>query len=543
MKLIHLLKNSWREQMVLFNLIVCSTLSYGQTVSLPDTNFRNFLKKNYPVLIDFNGDLIIAEAGKVTGEIIGYSQKISSLEGIQFFTKIQGLNFSKNNLKSIPDINAMKNLEVLNISNNKLENLPSLSGLKKIKALIVPVNFLQRLPDLSLNDSLVRLDLHSNLIDTLTDLSKLVRLDYLNILNNQVRYIPGLDKLVLLDTLIIWRNNLLKLPSLENINKLAKLDASQNKLDKVPDFGSEPAVQILLLDRNNLSTLPDFSIYKKLSKVNIYGNKLSFKELTKLTFKAGYDTLFDISPQQTFLVGKKLQSIEGEKTILSTGIDQNTAGVTYEWFKNGFSFSTVTNDSLKIINTSFQDSGKYICVIKHPSFPNFALQTDTFVVSVKSCVDVQSLSTSVTDIICKKAGSLFVMAPSKNKYTYELKSPVTQKIFTSTTGRFDGLTEPVYKLSVKTSTGCSKAYPVDIKIPGSSCKDYLITPDNDGNMDTFFFEASGKVEIFDKRGNMVKRLSIPSEWDCSSDKGKVASGYYIANINDGESQIGLSIVY
>jgi hypothetical protein len=138
---------------------------------------------------------------------------------------------------------------------------------------------------------------------------------------------------------------------------------------------------------------------------------------------------------------------------------------------------------------------------------------------------------------------LDVSYPTASGLVYELKSPITGKVFTSTTGKISGLTEPSYILSIKTPTGCSKSYPKEIKIPTQKCKDYLVTPDNDGNADTFFFEATGKVEIYDKRGNMVKRLTIPSEWDCTSDKGKVASGYYIANINDGESQIGLSVVY
>lgn len=521
---------------------VCLMSSFGQTISIPDTNFRNFLKKTYPAVIDANGKLIVAEASKILTKVDGSNRKITNIEGIQYFVNASGISFSNNALVTVPDISNLAGLQSINFNYNKLVALPNLSTFSHLKSIVAHDNNLTVLPDLSQNDSILELNLNSNLLNSMPDLSNLVQLQTLYIHANQLKKITGIENLVSLTNLTCYSNQLGNFPLLNKLVKIQSFDASKNLLTSAPDFGKNSNIQIIDIDYNNISSLPDYSTYKNLRKVVIFQNKLTFKELVKILPITRYDTVFQISPQQTLAIGKPLVLTEGQAFSFSTGIDTSLTNISYDWYKNGQLQKSVTTDKWMIPYISLKDSGKYTARIKHTAFANFYLQTDAFAVTVQPCVDMTAVSTAVTEINCQKTGTLEVNYPATN-VVYELKSPITGKVFTSTTGKISGLTEPSYILSIKTPTGCTKSYPKEIKIPTQKCKDYLVTPDNDGNADTFFFEASGKVEIYDKRGNMVKRLSIPSEWDCTSDKGKVASGYYIANINDGESQIGLSVVY
>jgi hypothetical protein len=524
-------------------IFVCVVASFGQTVSIPDTNFRNFLKgTSFPGIIDSNGNLVLAEAGKFGRIVNGSRLPIKSIEGIQYFINATGLSFSNDSLTTIPNISKLTNLQAINWNYNNLVALPELSSFKRLKSLVAHDNNLTSLPDISKNDSLTELNLNTNLLKTVPDLSNLVRLQKLSLHNNQFSKLTGVENLDSLQEFTCYNNQVGNFPLLDQLVKIQSFDASKNQLTSAPDFGKNSGVQTIRLHQNLITSLPDYTSYKNLKQVTLYQNKLSFKELLKILPINGHDSIFQIFPQQTFNIGKPLLLTEGQAFTLSTGIDTSVTNISYCWYKNGQLQDSVTKDKWTVPYVSLKDSGQYSARIKHPAFTNFYLQTDAFAVNVQPCVDISAVSTAVTEINCQNTGTLEVNYPATN-VVYELKSLITGKVFTSTTGKISGLTEPSYILSLKTLTGCSKSYPKEIKIPTQKCKDYLITPDNDGNADTFFFEASGKVEIYDKRGNIVKRLTIPSEWDCTSDKGKVASGYYIANINDGESQIGLSVVY
>lgn len=513
------------------------------TFTLPDTNFRNFLKAKYPTAIDANGNLITAEAAKVTGVVNGSNLTIQNIEGIQYFTGAASISFVNTGLRSLPtQLSNMTRLEAINVMYNHIDYLPDLSKLNRLKILNIHYNNLLRLPALA-NDSLTELKVNNNRLDSMPDLSKLVRLQRLTLHGNNISVLKGLEKLVLLNEFWCSSNQLTALPNLSTLKKLSILQASNNQFTSAPNFGTNSSIKTLDLSNNQVSYLPnEYSHYDSLSKVDLSQNKLSFKELLKLTSLPNHET-FTVSPQKTFFIAATQVWTEGNAYTLSTGIDAATDGVLYDWYKNGVLDTTVVGDKLSFFFAQLSDAGKYTCRLHHPAFPGFFLQTDTITVTVAPCLDLSIFSTASTEINCMKTGTLEVISTNTPSLKYTLKSPSSAKTYTSNTGKFIGLTEPSYELSMQTTTGCTKTFPSEIKIPLIKCKDYLLTPDNDGNADTFYFEASGKVEIYDKRGNLVKRLSIPAEWDCTGEKGKVSNGYYIADINNGESQIGLSVVY
>lgn len=385
--------------------------------------------------------------------------------------------------------------------------------------------------------------LENNGLDTIPDMKSLTKLVYLNIIYNDVRFLPGIDKLAALETLYAWKNQIETLPALDALTNLKELHVFHNQLTKVPSLGVKPKLRTVYLNDNQISTMADFSACPQLVNVRLYNNPVTFRELVKLTKKTGYDTLFKLNPQSILKIGYKKQIKEYDSLVLSTGLDQGVVGMKYKWFKKGVFIGETSNDSLIIQKATFSDSGTYNCQITNSAFSGVTLSTDGFSVKVFPCLDMQKLAISTTEINCLNAGSVFVNAETNDVKTFELQSNFTAKKISNSTGRFTGLAETNYSLNLTTGSGCTKKFPRLITLTQRECEEVLLSPDNDGNGDTHYFEDTGKVTIYDKRGQVVKTLSIPGEWDGSSDKGKVFSGFYVADVNNGKKLVGITVLY
>ncbi|MBC7389223.1 MAG: leucine-rich repeat domain-containing protein [Opitutaceae bacterium] len=486
----------------LFYILVINLLSFQiavcQTAVLPDSNFVQFLRDNYASTLLIGNKLVIAEAAKIKGVFQASNKRISNVYGIQFFTGLQAIDLSYNNLLSIPDISNISNLDYLNLTYNQLSELPDLQNLKK--------------------------------------------LTYLDFVENNITSIPDLSGQSQLRTLLAKGNRLTSLPPLDSLTNLTSLDLSFNYLQSFPKIPGNNKIITLNLNDNKIKSLPDIFIFPTLEKIFLYHNLLSFSELVKIKNYQNYNSYFIYTPQSVFKSGFIINQKEGEDIVMSTQLDKSLAGVKYNWYKNGKLLQTVTGDTLRLRKVSNQDSGKYTCLIKYIDFPNITLVTDTFSLKVVPCFDPKRLSTIITGISCRKQGSLLVQNTSGEKVNFILKSNSTTTVYNGN-GNFYGLTEPSYTLKVSTQSGCEKIYPFEIVVPKEDCKQILLTPDGDGENDAYFFKQQGKVIIYDKTGDQVKVLQIPAEWDGSVKGGKAAPGYYSADINNGESIINISVIY
>ena len=322
------------------------------------------------------------------------------------------------------------------------------------------------------------------------------------------------------------------------------MQAHNNNLTLLPNLPKVCRLKSLYVNNNNLSKLPDFSQCGSLEKVRIYNNdKLTFEQYVPLTTIDSFDTIFKPSPQRPYKVGKKISISEGDSLVLATGIDKSVSNVQYVWYKNGKLIDTVANDYFKIPATTLSDSGKYTCVLKHPVFNIISLVTDTFYVSISPCVDFGELNYNISEISCLTTGTLTITGSKHPIATYELMGKNTGKLYTNNTGRFSGLSETTYSLTLKSENGCVKKYANPIVINQKECEETILSPDGDGQSDSYYFPENGKVVIYNKQGEVIKTLSIPGEWNGYSDKGKVSSGFYVADINNGKRLIGITVLY
>ena len=71
----------------------------------------------------------------------------------------------------------------------------------------------------------------------------------------------------------------------------------------------------------------------------------------------------------------------------------------------------------------------------------------------------------------------------------------------------------------------------------------MITPNGDGEDDSYFFQQTGILKVYNKNGEIVKTLTLPSVWDGSGNDGTATPGYYVGEINGGTEKVRISILH
>lgn len=172
-------------QLIAYSFFLVSTVIKAQFVTIPDANFRTFLKGNYPSCFNTN-DQMDTTCTSITGlTYLDVSQKnISNLDGIQYFDALYVLVCFRNNLTSLPKLPF--DLKALVCFRNKLNALPVLPvGLQTLSC---ASNNLTALP--SLPNSIATLECDSNKLSSLPILPSI--LGSLKCNQNELKSLPAL---------------------------------------------------------------------------------------------------------------------------------------------------------------------------------------------------------------------------------------------------------------------------------------------------------------------------------------------------------------
>lgn len=310
-----------------FNIVI------GQTINIPDTNFKNYLLSSSPArniastqLPSFNsgvwsvstyssidtnldGEIQISEAQQIkylnisTSDIYDISgfeffsnlialniigTQIYLLNGIGYLTNLKYLKVSSN--RSIADLNLsnLGSLEYLNCSQNFLRSL-NLQGDTSLKEIYCNENQLQSLNiddqinlkalycydnsitniNFSTNTLLERIDCYENLIQSL-EIQNMPNLQLINCNNNQISLL-SLQNLPLLKSLYCGYNQLTSL-DVSSLSKLQTLSLTQNRLNNLNISGLSWLLYLFL--DNNLLTNLDISGMSRLQQLNCCNNLL-----------------------------------------------------------------------------------------------------------------------------------------------------------------------------------------------------------------------------------------------------------------------------
>jgi hypothetical protein len=247
-----------------FKLIV---VDLDDVVNIPDANFKAAI---IATGIDTNGDGNIQQYEAlqlVNFYYFNQNARISSMEGIQYFTNLESLN-CPNHLFSSIDVSSLTNLKYLTLNlNENLVNL-NINGLSNIEELFLNQTSLLNINVTSLQN-LKKLHVTGGSIISL-DLSNSNLLTQLDCSGNSLTSL-NLSNLINLELLWCYGNNLTSL-ILPNNASLGFLICNNNQLTSL-DFSVLNNVTILHCGNNNLTHL-DVSKFNALSQFRANDNQL-----------------------------------------------------------------------------------------------------------------------------------------------------------------------------------------------------------------------------------------------------------------------------
>lgn len=383
----------------------------------PDANFRTYIldKENK---VDDNGDGILSVREiRNCKELNIEKYGIQDLTGIEYFTNLETLDCSQNQLTALDvtkneklvDLKCTGNvltaltltenseLEYLDCEGNKLSSL-NVSGNKKLLYLICGNNVITTL-DLQYNLKLERLSCSLNRLATL-DLSRNTALLYLECENNKLTTIGfgNLGKLQFLNC----NGNRLKALDLRKQTKLQYLYCDYNRLSAL-DLTGNPELAILYCSNN---ALPYLNLEKntKLQDFRCEGNTYGIKPDSKRRYNLSKIAGLNI---------KKLSGINGGTLSGSqVTMDKNATQITYTYDcgnKQSASFTlTVPVSGIRLNRSNLKLQREATYTLKPTITPSMATNrklkwtsSDSKIATVTSSGRVKGLKAGSVVITCQ----------------------------------------------------------------------------------------------------------------------------------------------
>ena len=283
--------------------------SATDVVTLPDPAMNAAVRQqlNRPL-----GPITVADMQTLTVLNITDSGAMENLEGIEFATNLQSLNWQG--------------------GGGTLANLSPLSGLSKLTQLSLNAAHIVNLLPLAGLTSLQTLDLTNNDVSNLAPLSGLTNLASLNLNENQVTDIhalAGLTSLLVLDLSNFYYppsgtgNMVTNLQPLVGLVGLKHLSLNYNQVVNIQPLATLVNLQVLSLDDNLISNINALSSLVNLQSLYLYSNKVAaipaaLSALQQLSYlDMSYNLLTSISPlapltrlQSLYLAGNQIDNAD-----------------------------------------------------------------------------------------------------------------------------------------------------------------------------------------------------------------------------------------
>lgn len=254
-------------------------------IQFQDANLQRMILEAKPdVDADKDGEISLKEAKTVVELKLGFEtkeevtpdKKITSLEGLQYFTNLESLDLKNQFVSEAQPIEKLSNLIYLRLAGNELKAI-NLTELTKLEDLRLFGNKQLKEIDLSRCLYLKGLYLQDTSIKEL-DLTKHKKLE-LALLNRSKLERVTFDGLPLLENISLVENNLTEL-SATHLPKLKELHANSNRLTKVTLDGV-PSLERLNLYKNQLTDI-QFPKLPKLMFLFLFDNQLKAVDLSNL---------------------------------------------------------------------------------------------------------------------------------------------------------------------------------------------------------------------------------------------------------------------
>lgn len=503
-----------------------ATTTFCQTVALADTNLRNKLLSDYPQVMQ-GDELLIDEAGALMGALNLNGANIVNASGVEYFTNILSLNLSNNQLTFVPNISGITGLRNFYASNNLLESLPDMSALTQLRDFQVMNNKLTALPAFS-NPSLLRsLFCSRNNIKTFPPLAQFPNIINLVIGENEITSTLDFTVCPNLEELHVHQLHLDTIVGLEKLTKLRTLFAWDNKIKNFSGLDSITTLDICVIFDNPIHELFYLGNKPLLNQLQVQGCYLTFEDLASVHSLPNPLTTFIYASQEPLFMEAASERAEND-FHLHYPVTSPLSNNTYVWSKNGEVIDSAASPSFAFTPLIFADSGNYALKIYNPDFPMLTLTTNTFRLDVLPCLEADIASVDIISQDCSQGYTLDMsnlpIAGGTPPFSYTLNNGIRADTYNKE--QIQGVIAGTYELTISDSKKCSVEGSLTLdRIKGC---DPVLTPNNDGIMDYYYFETPGTVKIYDFNRKLVNTLQAPVSWDGTDMNGNLLdAGYYI----------------
>lgn len=143
---------------------------------------------------------------------------------------------------------------------------------------------------------------------------------------------------------------------------------------------------------------------------------------------------------------------------------------------------------------------------------------------------------------CKTLGSIHFQENTilgKKPFVFQLSTSYSPDVISNTNGKFDELREGNYQLTVRDSTSKETKYGKTISLAKQGdCTSSVLAPNSKDGLQAIFIPETGTANILNRDGAVIKKLTIPAEWDGRDANGNdVPMGDYYLFINEQQSKV------
>lgn len=530
----------WKIVWALVIFLASSSVS-GQTVELPDTNFRNKLINDYPAVME-DGLLSIAAAETFTGPLSLRKSNITNASGIEYFTSIKTLDLSGNQLATLPDISSITDLTNLYLTDNQITHIPSLASLIHLRDFQVINNKLTSLPELpGFSEEFYYLYCSNNKITEIPDLSRFPNLKTLVIGNNPIAHPIDYSVATNLTSLHIHKMNIDTIAGLDKLKNLSILYAWGNSIRSFSGLDSITTLTKCVIYDNPISDLPYLDNKPDLTSLAIANCHLTFEDIVPVLQLSTPPAEFSYSPQRPLSFGNKTARASHD-FALKYPVSNAKSGNIYVWLKNGKIIDSSSSSAYTFSPLSFNDHGNYSLKVYNSDAPDLQLYSDTFALNVIPCLEFKIPFVNIISKNCSSGYHIDVsnahIAGGTKPYSYHISNETYNKTFMD--HFIENIPSGHYQITVIDDHGCKATDSFTLNRV-EKC-DPIITPNGDGIADTYFIENSGTVKVYDLRRRLVKTMEAPVVWDGTDQSGALLNaGYYIL-LQDNAAPVYITLI-
>ena len=498
--------------LTLFSLVLCIKVE-AQKYVLSDANFLAALKQDYPSLI-VDDSLEVSAAQNFEGMLNLGSKGIRNVDGLQFFEKVDFVNLRENQIVTLPDLGDLDSLVSLHIFGNNLTELPVLPN--TIKTLLA----------------------YNNQLTTVASIEGLSELDYLHVSNNRLIELPDLSNFPKLTKLHCNQNQLTSLDGLESLTQLVDLFCWSNKIKSLDGLSDNTTIVNFFAYHNELTSLPNLLNKPNLLEVLVHGNYLTFEDIRAYAAIERIDTVMQYSFMKNFQNGEVLISYEEQDISIVSGVDTTVSTINYELFVNNISVGANTDGKFTVTSDLFDDDATAHIKVTTPDVPDLTIEETGWILKKRDCEALLPMYLTVLQNDCVKGADIKLVSEEDpldfHNTAYSLRATSTDIYHElDTTMVLNEVPQGAYELRAVLTDKCSVAK--IINVPNAPNCDYIFTPNGDGIKDTFYFDQTGEIQIFNTRGECIKKLTAPAIWDGTDKTGSlVPLGYYTIIVNENE---------